>query len=89
MISTRPKIYTSLRGVDKHSWWMVCLVMVWWMFCVVVVIVWGKDSGGDSLEEHIWFPALKRKGGSEVNTSSNQNEETNNQSQASTVSTQV
>ena len=38
---------------------------------------------------HIWFPALKLKGGSEVNTSSNQNEETNNQSQASTVSTQV
>ena len=38
---------------------------------------------------HIWFPALKFKGGSEVNTSSNQNEETNNQSQASTVSTQV
>ena len=30
---------------------------------------------------HIWFPALKLKGGSEVNTSSNQNEETNNQSQ--------
>ena len=38
---------------------------------------------------HIWFPALKLKGGSEVNTSSNQNEETNNQSQANTVSTQV
>ena len=38
---------------------------------------------------HIWFPALKLKGGSEVNSSSNQNEETNNQSQASTVSTQV
>ena len=35
------------------------------------------------------FPALKLKGGSEVNTSSNQNEETYNQSQASTVSTQV
>ena len=31
---------------------------------------------------HIWFPALKLKGGLEVNTSSNQNEETNNQSQA-------
>ena len=28
---------------------------------------------------HIWFPALKLKGGSEVNTSFNQNEETNNQ----------
>ena len=38
---------------------------------------------------HIWFPALKLKGGSEVNTSSNQNEETNHQSQASSVSTQV
>ena len=38
---------------------------------------------------HIWFPALKLKGGSEVNTSSNQNEETNNQSQANSVSTQV
>ena len=38
---------------------------------------------------HIWFPALKLKGGSEVNTSSNQNEETTNQSQASSVSTQV
>ena len=37
----------------------------------------------------IWFPALKLKEGSEVNTSSNQNEETNNQSQASSVSTQV
>ena len=31
---------------------------------------------------HIWFPALKRKGGPKVNTSSNQNEETSNQSQA-------
>ena len=38
---------------------------------------------------HIWFPVLKTKGGSEVSTSSNQNEETNKQSQASTVSTQV
>ena len=38
---------------------------------------------------HIWFPALKLKGGSEVNTSPNQNEETNNQSQASSVSNQV
>ena len=38
---------------------------------------------------HIWFPALKLKGGSEVNTSSNQNEETNNQSQAICVFTQV
>ena len=38
---------------------------------------------------HIWFPGLKLKGGSKVNTSSNQNEEINNQSQASTVSTQV
>ena len=38
---------------------------------------------------HIWFPALKLKGGSKVNTSSNQNEEINNQSQASSVSTQV
>ena len=38
---------------------------------------------------HIWFPALKFKGGSEVITSSNQNEETNNQSQANSVSTQV
>ena len=38
---------------------------------------------------HIWFPALKLKGGLEVNTSSNQNEETNNQSQASSVVTQV
>ena len=38
---------------------------------------------------HIWFPALKLKGGLEVNTSFNQNEETNNQSQASSVSTQV
>ena len=38
---------------------------------------------------HIWFLALKLKGRSEVNTSSNQNEETNNQSQASSVSTQV
>ena len=42
MISTRPKIYTSLREVDKHSRWMVCLVMVWWMSCVVVAIVWRK-----------------------------------------------
>ena len=38
---------------------------------------------------HNWFPALKIKGGSEVNTSSNQNEETNNQSQSSSISTQV
>ena len=38
---------------------------------------------------HIWFPALKLKGGLEVNTSSNQNEETNNHSQASSVSTMV
>ena len=38
---------------------------------------------------HIWFPALKLKRGSEVNTSSNQNEETNKQSQASSVSTQA
>ena len=38
---------------------------------------------------HIRFPALKLKGGSEVNTSFNQNEETNNQSQASSVPTQV
>ena len=38
---------------------------------------------------HIWLPALKLKEGSEVNTSSNQNEETNNQSQASSFSTQV
>ena len=38
---------------------------------------------------HIWFPALKLKEGSEVNTSSNQNEETNNQSHASSVSRQV
>ena len=38
---------------------------------------------------HIWFSALKLKGGSEVNASSSQNEETNNQSQVSTVSTQV
>ena len=38
---------------------------------------------------HIWFLALKLKGGSEVNTSSNQNEETNNQSWASSVYMQV
>ena len=38
---------------------------------------------------HIWFPALKFKGGLEVNTSSNPNEETNSQSQTSTVSTQI
>ena len=38
---------------------------------------------------HIWLPTLKLKEGSEVNTSSNQNEETNNQSQASSFSTQV
>ena len=38
---------------------------------------------------HIWFPALKLKGGSEENTPSNRNEETNNQSQASGVSTQI
>ena len=38
---------------------------------------------------HIWFPALKLNEGSEVNTFSNQNEETNNQSQASSVSTQI
>ena len=38
---------------------------------------------------HIWFPALKLKGISDVNTLSNQNEETNNQSHASSVSTQV
>ena len=38
---------------------------------------------------HIWFPALKLKGESEVNTSSNQNEETNNQSQVNSVSTQA
>ena len=38
---------------------------------------------------HTWFPALKLEGRLEVNTSSNQNEETNNQSQASSVSTQV
>ena len=37
---------------------------------------------------HIWIPALEFKGGLEVNTSSNQNEETNNQSQASHVSMQ-
>ena len=36
-----------------------------------------------------WFPALKLKGGSEINTPSNQNEETNNQSQASSLSTPV
>ena len=28
MISTRPKICTSLRGVDKHSRWMVCSASV-------------------------------------------------------------
>ena len=38
---------------------------------------------------HVSFPAPKLKGGLKVNTSSNQNEDTNNQSQASTVSTQV
>ena len=38
---------------------------------------------------HIWFPALKLKGGSKVNTSYNQTEETNKQSQESTVSRQV
>ena len=38
---------------------------------------------------HIWFPALILKGGSEANTSSNQNEETRNQSHASSVFTQV
>ena len=47
MISTRPEIYTSLRGVDKHSRWMACLVMVWWMSCVVVVIVRRKTCVGD------------------------------------------
>ena len=36
--------------------------------------------------QHIWFSALKLKGGSEVNTSFNLNEETNNQSQASSIS---
>ena len=35
---------------------------------------------------HIWFPALKFKEISEVNTSSNQNEETNNESPAGSVS---
>ena len=35
---------------------------------------------------HIWFPALKLKGRSEVNTSSNQNEETDNQSHRSNTS---
>ena len=45
MISTRPKIYVSLWGVDKHSRWMVCLVDV---LC-----------GGDSLEEDLrWGPRL-------------------------------
>ena len=38
---------------------------------------------------HIWLPALKLKGRSEVNTSLNKNEETNNQSHASSVSMQV
>ena len=38
---------------------------------------------------HIWFPALKLKGRLQVNTSSSQNEKTNNQSQANSVSTQV
>ena len=46
MISTRPKIYTSLWGVDKHSRWMVCLVddglVDDVLFC-----------GGDSLEEDL------------------------------------
>ena len=50
MISTRPKIYTSLRGVDKHSRWMVCMVMV-----LVDVLC----CGGDSLEEDLgWGPRL-------------------------------
>ena len=37
----------------------------------------------------IWLPALKLKGRSEVNTSSNQNEETSNKSQTSSVSMHV
>ena len=43
----------------------------------------------NGISYRLQFPALELKGGSEVNTSSNQNEETNSQSQASTVSTQV
>ena len=47
MISTRPKIYTSLWGVDKQSRWMVRLVDDV-LFC-----------GGDSLEEDLrWGPRL-------------------------------
>ena len=44
MISTRAKIYASPWGVDKHSRWMVCLVMV--LCC-----------GGDSLEEDLRWGA--------------------------------
>ena len=63
---------------------------VWWVKETIHSLSNNDHINGISYTlSHIWFPALKLKGGSEVNTSSNQNEETNNQPQASSVSMQV
>ena len=45
IVPTRPKMVLACWGVDKHSSWMVCdvLVMVavtvWWLSCSFVVVV--------------------------------------------------
>ena len=48
MIFTRPKYQLAYGGIDKHSWWKVCLVMVWYMKShSVAVTVWRKTYVGN------------------------------------------